>query len=228
MGSDAMKGVPWEQCRGIENLDVNDYLILIKAPIEEVAQAISQVRQVVLWERDVYEHEIKILAYGHIIFQFKAHSWTVISQISSRLSRVCLDEKDAQSLSDLLHTKAICYLISDTGLKIGYQFYNCNELLEELYFTSEIEGEFDDEYEEEESEDMEIDGTYHFQSNLRQLNIEDIGCPYDFTETFLREQDVYVPDFFHRVNFRVGQRLTLHIEGLKHEDLERMDYLVLN
>ncbi|MBD2513053.1 hypothetical protein H6G91_38820 [Nostoc muscorum FACHB-395] len=60
--NDAIKGVPWERCRGIETTDVNDYLILIQAPIEKVAQAISQVRQVVVWERDVYEHEIEILA----------------------------------------------------------------------------------------------------------------------------------------------------------------------
>ncbi|MEH2058031.1 MAG: hypothetical protein V7K97_18085 [Nostoc sp.] len=227
--NNAIKGVPWEQCRGIETTDVNDYLILIQAPIEKVAQAISQVRQVVVWERDVYEHEIEILAYGFIIFQFRGHSWTVISQASSIGYSVTLDEEDAQSLSNLLHTKAICYLISDTGLKIGYKFYNCNELLEELYFTSEIEGEFDDEYEEEEEEDddTKIEGTYHFQSHLRQLNAKDIENPYVFTDTFLREQDAYVPAFFHRCYLSLGQRITMRLGGLKHEDLERMDYLVL-
>ena len=57
--SDRDRGIPWEQCRGIESINLNDNLILVQAPIEQVAQSFNQVRQVARWEHhDVYGREI--------------------------------------------------------------------------------------------------------------------------------------------------------------------------
>ncbi len=113
--SDADKGIFWEQCRGIESIDLNDNLILVQAPIEQVAQSFKQVRQVARWERDVYGREIEILGCTFAVFQLRGHSWTVLHQLTFLHKQVPLGEKDIQLLSGLLHTKAIYYLVSDTS-----------------------------------------------------------------------------------------------------------------
>ena len=226
---EATKDVPLEQRRGIETTDLNAQLFLVRAPIEQVAQACRQLRQVALWERDVYEREIEIQGYSFIVFQFRGHPWTVIQELSSLYYSVPLEDKDIQSLSGLLHTKALCYFVSDTSMNIGYHLYDCNESIEKLYFTHECEREMDeDDDENNDDDDMEAQGTYQFQSQLRQLKAEDIGNAYGFIDDFLREQDAYVPAFFSKVIFRVGQRITLRIKGIEHDDFERMDYVVLN
>ena len=44
-----------EQRRGIELIDLNDYLVLVQAPIEQVGQALCWTRTVTRWERDALE-----------------------------------------------------------------------------------------------------------------------------------------------------------------------------
>ncbi len=229
--SDAYKGIPWEQCRGIESIDLNDNLILVQAPIEQVAQSFNQVRQVARWERDVYGREIEILGYSFVVFQLRGHSWTTIHELTFLHKQVPLREKDIQLLSGLLHTKTICYLVSDTGGHIGYHLYDCGESMEKLYFTSDVEGEIDEDEDADEDEDMKIQGTCQFKSQIREIKAEDINNHYDFTYDFFREQDAYVPDFFGLIwwdKLKVGQRITLQLKGLEHDNFERMDYLVLN
>lgn len=219
--------ISWRQRRGYETTDTNDELILVQAPIEQVAQAYNQLQQAVYWERDVYEREIVIQGYSLLIFQFQGHPWTLMHELPIRTCNVLLDEQEAQALSSLLSTKVIYFLISDTGSKIGYHLYNCGESMEKLFFTSEVEEELDED-EDDEDEDEELEGTYQFQSQIRQLKAEDIKYPYGFVEEFLQEQDAYVPAFFSKTTFRVGQRVTIQLEGIKRSDFERMDYMVLN
>ncbi len=131
---DAANGIPLEQCRGIEHIDLNDSLFLVQAPIEQVAQAFSQFPQLVLWERDAYEHEIEILGYGLMVFQFRGHPWTLIHQLNFMTYQSPLQipfkDEDIELLSRSLHTKAICYQISDSSHNIGYHLYDCGESIE--------------------------------------------------------------------------------------------------
>ena len=117
--------------------------------------------------------------------------------------QVPLEDEEAQALSHLLHTRAICYRVSDTCGALGYHRYNCGESIEKLYFTSSGEEEMD------EYEDMESQGTCQFQSQLRQLKAEDIENPYTFIWNFFQEQDAYVPAFCWQEYSTVGQRVTL-------------------
>lgn len=59
-----------EQKRGIESIDLNQFFVLVKAPIESVAQAFSQVRQADIWERDVYDRNVGFVGQSFIVFQF--------------------------------------------------------------------------------------------------------------------------------------------------------------
>jgi hypothetical protein len=203
--------VSLQQCRGIESIDQNVFMVLVQAPIELVAQAFSQLRQAEIWVRDVYEREVEIIGQGVMVFQFRGHSWTLINRLcdppyGSGLPRqVGATEEDAQNLSDLLHTRAIYYTASDTSGTIEYQLYQDGKSVERLFFEEGF--------------------SVQFQSQLRQLEAEDIENAYSFTMNFIREQDAYVPVLFVSKCRSVGQQMILQLENLSRDNLERMDYI---
>jgi hypothetical protein len=192
--------------RGIVSIDLNQILVFVKAPIESVAQTFSQAIQAEIWERDVYQREIEIVGQGFIVFQFREHSWTVIKQVNFLPYGISLGTKDAQNFSRLLSTRAIYYKVSDTSGYIGYDFYEKGALRETLYFEEEM--------------------SFQFQSQLRQLEAEDIEDPYNFTFDFILEQDIYIPPI-HRVVSHQGilRLLGPGLENLEPNDFERLDYI---
>jgi len=220
------EGVPIEQRRGIEHGDLNDYLVLVLAPIEQVGQALSQMLQVDRWERDIYERKIEIVDQGSaLIFKFRGHPWTIIGPSNFFPYPMNFQNEEAQSISGWLQTKVISYLISDTGGYIGYHFFKCGELLEKLY--KEPPDEMDPiEYESEDWEEGFI-GMCEFRSQLRETEVYEIEDGYGFTDDFLREQDAYVPAFRWTRILKIGQKVTIKLENLEREDLERMDYMTL-
>lgn len=210
--------VPIEQCRGMEFIDLNDDLLLVQAPIEQVGQACCQILPVNRWERDVYGRKVEIIDQRcFLFFQFKGHTWTLIQSNSFLPRGFLFQDNHAQSLSISLHAKAISYQISDTGGFIGYHLYNCGESMERFYY----------EYSEQEiDEDRAIPGIYQFQSRLRQLTAKEIINPSRFTDAFLYEQNAYVPSFSWDTGFKVGQKVILQVQDLERDDFERMDYMV--
>lgn len=222
------EGIAVEQRRGIQFLDLNDYLVLGQSPIEQVVQGLCQTRQVNSWERDVYEREIELVEEGScIIYQFQKHPWTIIQSSSFFPNRMPLQDQDALSLSDCLHTKAIAYLISDTGGYIGYHFFNCGESIEKFY-KEPPEDLSVEEYESDEWFGNEFIGMCEFRSQLRQIEVYEINDGYSLTDEFLREQDAYVPAFFWGWSLKVSQKVTIQLKGLEYDSLERMDYLTLS
>jgi hypothetical protein len=197
-----------EQKRGIESIDLNQFFVLVKAPIESVAQAFSQVRQADIWERDVYDRNVGFVGQSFIVFQFRGHAWTLIYEPILVRFRTLLEKKDAQILSCLLQARAIYYQASDTGGYIGYDFYEKGTLIETLYFEEET--------------------SFQFQSQNRQLKAEDIGSAYSFVYNFMREQDVYIPAVYRVVNQPgILQLNNLELENLVRNDFERVDYIAL-
>lgn len=78
----------------------------------------------------------------------------------------------------------------------------------------------------EEDEYKESPGIYQFQSQLRQLTVEDIGNPYTFTDRFMREQDVYIPPLMWD-DFRFVQQVTFQLERFERKDFKRIDYVIM-
>lgn len=217
-------GVPIEQRRGIEHLDLNDYLVLVQAPIEQVGQALCQTRQVDRWERDVYGREIEIVdQHSAIIFQFRRHPWTIIQSSIFFPFPMSLHDEDAQSLSRWLQTKALSYLVSDTGGYIGYHYFNCGESLERFYYDENELIEVTD----ADANEMEFIGVSEFRSQLRPKKAGEIDDGYRFINEFLREQDAYVPACRWGCILKVGQKVSIQLEDLERDDIERMDYITL-
>lgn len=51
--------VPLQQCRGIEHSDKND-MLLVRAAVELVARAFTQVRQAAIWERECMNVRLRL------------------------------------------------------------------------------------------------------------------------------------------------------------------------
>jgi hypothetical protein len=198
-----------EERRGIESVDVNQEIVLVRAPIESVAQKFSRARRADVWERDIYDREIEITAESYIVFQFRGHPWTIVQQLKYKPGQLTFGEGDAITLSSFPSTRAIYYKVSDTCGYIGYNCYDGGAFAEMLYFEEEI--------------------NFLFVSNFRELTTEEIGSAFRFTDAFMREQDIYIPNV-HYENVKVGDRVNLQLksptlDNLERNDFDRVDYI---
>jgi hypothetical protein len=198
-----------EERRGIESIDRNQNLLLVRAPIELVAEKLSMARRADVWERDIYDREIEITGESYIVFQFRGHPWTIVEQVKYQPGQLVFGEGDAITLSNFLSTRAIYYKCSDTCGYIGYNCYDGGAFAEMLYFEAEI--------------------SFLFVSDFRELTTENIDSAFRFTFAFMQEQDIYIPNV-HYENVKVGDRVNLRPKGptlddLVRSDFERVDYI---
>lgn len=177
---------PIEQRRGIDSIDINQSVILVRASIEQVAQTLAQILEADSWERDVYDPEIELLGQDFVVFQFRGHPWSTIHQQGYIRFGKNLGEKDAQSLSELLQTRVIYYSASDTSGTIGYQFYDAGQLVERLYFDHSTSDREEDDVSNEEGPVLFRPSA--FESQLRQLKAENIDNSYAFTNKLCRNK----------------------------------------
>lgn len=224
---DFLRGVPIEKCRGIENIDTNDAMLVVQASVELVANSLSTQKNILDWKRDIFDREIEVPDFSFLVFQFLEHSWTIVygfyslpRQGASYSVLPSVGEQEANFLSASLQTKSIVYEVSDTGNYIKYQFFNSGQSIEHFFYTAETE----------EPDDYEQDwqGTYRFQSCSRQLQKEDIGYPHRFVDQFLREQEVYIPSIPIWYRLHAGERVTLRNMVKGNMEFERMDCLVMS
>ena len=109
-----------EERRGIESIDRNQNLLLVRAPIESVAEKLSRARRADVWERDIYDREIEITTESYIVFQFRGHPWTIVEQLNHQPGSLVFGVGDALTLSSFPSTRALYYTGSDTCGYIGY------------------------------------------------------------------------------------------------------------
>ncbi|MEG3904609.1 hypothetical protein QUB19_19065 [Microcoleus sp. B4-C5] len=198
-----------EERRGIETIDRNQNLLLVRAPIELVAEKLSRARRADVWERDIYDREIEITAESYIVFQFRGHPWTIVEQLNYQPGHLVFGVGDAITLSSFPSTRALYYTGSDTCGYIGYNCYDGGAFAEMLYFEAEMD--------------------LLFLSDFREVKAEDIDSAFRFTYAFMQEQDIYIPNA-HYENVKVGDRINLRPKGptlddLVRSDFERVDYI---
>jgi len=196
---------PLEQRRGLETIDRNILVIFVQAPVEQVAQEFSTLKQMNVWVRNVYEREIDIQNESTFVFQLRGHPWSIVYKPYVRSMRIDLTEEDAQRISESLSTAAIYYAGSDTCATLEYQLYHHGVLQEKLAFEEEV--------------------SIEFKSQLRSLAARDIRDAYTFTMDFMREQDAYVPNLTETEGLIATQHKSICFEGLMPNEIERMDYL---
>lgn len=200
------EGIPLEERRGLETIDRNLLFVLVRASVEQVAQAFSTLRQMDVWIPNAYDCEVEIHNESALVFQLRGHPWSLIYKLSSSSIRIYLTEEDARNISELLSNSVIYYAGSDTCGTIEYHLYNNGFLQERLSFEEEVKCEF--------------------QSKLRQIEAREVEKDaYTFTMNFMRDQDAYIPCIVEVEDLKLGQQTTLRFEGLLPNEVERMDYL---
>ncbi|MGC1396716.1 MAG: hypothetical protein WA828_20845 [Coleofasciculaceae cyanobacterium] len=187
-----------EECRGIETIDLNLEYILVKADVELVAQAFSELKQMDVWVPDAYNREIELQTESTLIFQFRGHPWSLIYKFHN------LKEEDALRISESLDTAAIYYTASDTCATIQYHLYRAGVSIEKFSFEEEV--------------------SIEVQSEIRQIEANEIEDGYSFAMNFICEQDAYIPALI-TVRSLPKQTGILRIQGLMPDEIARMDYL---
>lgn len=190
---------PWSERRGIESIDRNAEVVLVKVPLNVLSDILAA--KAIESKRDVIGSEIEVLGSFVFAYQLVGHDWSIISpDMSSDLS--VLHSTELAKLSQHLGQPAIKLIVSDTGCCISYELFEGGELIE--YFSG---SEYDESPEDDEhslkaqryilspdpDDNPEAQQTAYFWSLRRQITAEEIGSIWSFTDKFLCEHDAFDP-----------------------------------
>jgi hypothetical protein len=118
------EGIPLEQRRGLETIDRNILVVLLRASVEPVAQAFSTLKQMNVWVRNAYNRKIDIQNESTFVFQLRGHPWSIVYKPYVRSMQIDTTQEDARSISESLGTSAIYYAGSDTCGTLEYHLFS--------------------------------------------------------------------------------------------------------
>lgn len=196
---------PWSQRRGIESIDRNAEVVLVKVPLNQLSDALAE--KALESQRNVMGAEIEVSGAFVFACQLVEHSWSIM--MSGDLSYPSiLESSELAQLSKQLGQAVITLLVSDSAAEIGYDLFEGGELVE--YFRG-ADGELTDRSNEygiqsqlyllspyldddvEEDEDSEAQQTAYFWSRRRQITAEEIGNIWDFARQLMLDYDAFDP-----------------------------------
>jgi ankyrin repeat protein len=117
--------------RGAFPVDANQFMLLAKGPVDQVAGIFKRTFQYEMWHKDIGEQKITIVKPSFVVFRFRDHIWSNILGVS-RNSFGWFTTKKAQRLSKALHAPVILYEVSDTAAETAYSLYDNGELVEQM------------------------------------------------------------------------------------------------
>jgi hypothetical protein len=199
---------PIAECRGVASFDTNEILLLVRAPVEQVAAAFRDLRGLATWAPNAQVQTVTVSDPCYLVYRLEGHPWTIIDLYHG--SGGYPEARDAEALSAALGTTAIYYGNSDTAGATGYELFENGQRLERFEFYEEIE----------------------FESKLRRVeHPEDMDDVYAFVDAFLRAQDALAPGWSaylggwcHRPGQEVRLNLDLGEDGGRRV-VERLDFL---
>ncbi|MEM1394776.1 MAG: ankyrin repeat domain-containing protein [Cyanobacteria bacterium P01_H01_bin.150] len=181
--------IPVSQWRGVDNIELNDHCVIVKASVEEVSQALYQIRKANIWQKDVYEKEIEMTDICFTVSKLSGHNWITIrdenitvsydfknldTELIAQQWQNHIGEKDAKVISELLQTQAIDFGCSDTSGAVGYTLFDCGETVEGFSYCCDSDLITKDEKPAEKNECVIVSDRFNFRSKLRKLNIDEI------------------------------------------------------
>ena len=122
---------PWSGRRGIETIDRNAEVILVRVPLDELSDALAA--RAIAHQRDVMGAEIEVSAISVLAYQLVGHSWSIsimVHVLSYYNNLRVLQSSELAQLSRQLKQPIIRLLVSDTGGTIGYDLFEDGELVE--------------------------------------------------------------------------------------------------
>ena len=195
---------PWPQRRGIESIDRNAAVVLVKVPLNQLSDALAE--KAIESQRNVMGAEIEVSGAFVFAYQLVGHPWSIM--ISGQVSDPSIfQSSELAQLSKQLGQTVITLLVSDSAGEIGYDLFEGGELVE--YFRG-ADGELTDDSNKygiqsqlyllfpypddvEDDEDSEAQQTAYFWSRRRQVIAEEIGNIWDFARQLMLDYDAFDP-----------------------------------
>lgn len=200
---------PWSQRRGVETFDRNAEVVLVKAPLNSLSDALAKTALEV--RRNVLGSEIEISGVFQFTFQLVGHPWSILldeelvyrNDLSLDSPRLAASPSPQPAqLSQELKAPVIRLVMSDTSGVVEYVLFENGEVTE--YFSGTGAGDDDGSPNEfglkpkkyvlsPYQDDPEGKQVVYFWSRHRQVTAKEIGDMWDFTEQFLIDHDAFDP-----------------------------------
>lgn len=197
---------PWSERRGIESIDRNAEVILLRVPLNELSDALAA--RAIASRRNVMGAKIEVSGPSVLAYQLPEHSWSIMVRVYGFHKPSVLQSSALAQLSRQLKQPIIRLLVSDTGGTIGYDLFENGELVE--YFRGAKEDVVADSNEHgiqpqryvwfpsrddlEEDDDPNVARqTAYFWSRRRQVVVGEMESLWGFADQVLRQYDAFDP-----------------------------------
>lgn len=190
---------PWSERRGIESIDRNAEVVLVKIPLDSLSDALAKRAMEV--RRNVLGSEIEVSGFFQFAYHLVGHSWSILinDEVIEPNRVVASLPPKLDQLSKELKAPVIRLIMSDTTGVVEYVIFENGEVTE--YFSGSIDendnsNEFSlkpQRYILSSSHNPEDKQFIYFWSRHRQVTAEEIGDMWDFANKFLVNNDAFDP-----------------------------------
>lgn len=188
--------------RGIESFDLHARWVAVRDPIERVTEAFAARRGVQL-RRDVFGREVRLTAASYLALQFRAHGWTLITELHVEDPARRLAPDDAEALAQILSQRTYFFETSDQAGRFRYQCFHALQCLED--FDTGRPGPM-------------------VASSRRKVNEAELVNPEAFASRFAALQGIFIPAFEPGTG-KTGEEGLMRLPGYLKSDFERVDFL---
>jgi hypothetical protein len=201
---------PWSERRGIESIDRNDAVVLVKVPLYQLSDVLTE--KAIASQRNVIGAEIEVSGAFVFAYQLVGHPWSIL--ISGHWSYPSiLESSELAQLSKQLGQAVINLFVSDSAGEIGYDLFEGGELVEyfrgsdgeltddsneygiqsQRYLLFPYPDDLDDDDDLEDDKESEAQQIGYFWSRRRQVTAEEIGNIWDFAYQLMLDYDAFDP-----------------------------------
>ncbi|MBC7969926.1 MAG: hypothetical protein H7Z11_07350 [Verrucomicrobia bacterium] len=209
---------PWSKRRGIETIDRNAEVILVKASLDGLSAVLAA--QAIESRQNVVGSQIEIQGAFVLAYQLVGQSWSIMVEgyVPAYGSPSVFHSSQLAQLSKHLNQPIIRLLVSDTGSHIGYDLYEHGALVEYFRGTEENDTRDSNGYgiqpqhylvtsrpsaeaiaklnlvmKDINPDSLVSEQTAYFWSRRRQVTAGEIGNIWQFPNQLLLDYDAYDP-----------------------------------
>jgi hypothetical protein len=187
--------------RGVCSSDVNEIILLVRAPVEQAATAFGSHRKLKTHLADIVGKTIEIDAPSYLVYQLVGHAWTIIDSFAGN---AYVDVADAKEISKKLRARVIYYGNSDTAGVVSYELFERGKSLERLDYCEELE----------------------FESSVRDArDVPDESNLDEFTDRFIRSEDAFTPGWSTALSWNRNAGEKVKIDFWDETMVSRADYV---
>lgn len=187
--------------RGVESFDLDARWVAVRGGVDHVGAAFAHRRNLAR-RRDVYGAAVQLSSACYLAMQFRAHEWTLITELHVDAPVQHLGPKDAEALAHVLAQKALFFETSDLAGRFRYKCFHAGQWTEDF---------------DSAREEMLI-------SRQRRVSEAELVNPEAFVSRFIALQGVFIPAV--AVGFgKAGDEGPMRIPGYLKTDFERVDFL---